>query len=318
MADLARIAGVSKITVSRALSDSPLVNEKTRERVREIARQHGYKLNVSARNLRLRRSQTVAVIVEMKPSADRAMWHPYPLILLGGISQELTSAGYSVVLTTRGSKAPAAQAADGMILLGQGAREDAVHQFDRWHMPMVVWGAPGENEAHITVGSDNRRGGAAAAERFLAMRRHRPLFLGNPDYPELRERLAGFSDALGRHGIEPQVLVLGAFSPDAGYEAVRKLLSKRVRFDAIFAGSDLLAMGAVRALIEAGRRVPEDVSVIGYDDVPMAAQFIPPLSTVSQNWQEGGELLARKVLALIEGQPAQSEMLPSTLVVRAT
>lgn len=319
MADLAHLAGVSKITVSRALGDSPLVNAKTRERVRELAQRHGYKLNVSARNLRLRRSQTVAVIVEMTPSADRAMWHPYPLILLGGISQELTSAGYSVLLTTRqGATAPAAQAADGMILLGQGVHEDAVQQFDRWHMPMVVWGSPGTHEAHVVVGSDNRRGGAAAAERFVAMGRHRPLFLGNPDYPELRERLAGFGDALARHGIEPQVMPLADFSPEAGHEAIARRLGRRPAFDAIFAGSDLLAMGAVRALIEAGRHVPEDVSVIGYDDIPMAASFIPPLSTVGQNWQEGGELLARKVLSLIDGTPANSEMLPSTLVVRAT
>ncbi|HUB91037.1 MAG TPA: LacI family DNA-binding transcriptional regulator, partial [Dyella sp.] len=91
MADLAKLAGVSKITVSRALSESPLVTPETRERVQTLARKHGYKLNVSARNLRLRRSHTVAVIVEMKPSSERTMWDPYPLSLLGGISQELTS-----------------------------------------------------------------------------------------------------------------------------------------------------------------------------------------------------------------------------------
>ena len=99
MADLAELAGLSKITVSRALSDSPLVNPETREKIQALAHEHGYKLNVNARNLRLRRSHTVAVIVEMKPSTDRTMFDPYPLVLLGGISQELTAAGYSVLLT---------------------------------------------------------------------------------------------------------------------------------------------------------------------------------------------------------------------------
>src|SRR5688572_16495754 len=100
MADLAKVAGVSAITVSRALRDSPLVNPETRARIAEIARQYGYAFNVSARNLRLRRSMTVAVVVEMKPTLERQMSGPYPLDLLGGITQELTSSGYSVLLTS--------------------------------------------------------------------------------------------------------------------------------------------------------------------------------------------------------------------------
>jgi len=142
MADLAKVAGVSAITVSRALRDSPLVNAETRERVRQVAQQYGYAFNVSARNLRLRRSMTVAVVVEMKPTVERQMSGPYPLDLLGGITQELTSTGYSVLLTSlQGGALPNVQAADGVILLGQGAHEDAMHEVQRWGRPMVVWGA---------------------------------------------------------------------------------------------------------------------------------------------------------------------------------
>ena len=209
MADLAELAGVSKITVSRALSESPLVNAETRERVQALARKHGYKLNVSARNLRLRRSHTVAVIVEMKPSSERTMWDPYPLSLLGGISQELTSAGYSVLLTTRqGASNAAVQAADGLILLGQGARQDAVRLYDKLGLPMVVWGAPEEEggDNHIVVGSDNRQGGIIVAERFLSIGRRHPVFIGNPDHPEMAQRLFGFVDELAHHGIKPLLL----------------------------------------------------------------------------------------------------------------
>lgn len=319
MADLADLAGVSKITVSRALADSALVNEVTRARIQELARQHGYKLNVSARNLRLRRSHTVAVIVEMTPTSDRTMWDPYPLTLLGGISQELTSAGYSVLLTTRqGAMAAAVQAADGVILLGQGSRQEAVRTFDKLRLPMVVWGAQDGHDEHVVVGSHNRHGGAAVAERFVSIGRRNPVFVGNPDHPEIAERLHGFVDELARHGIKPLLMRRDEFTLGSGIDAVHSLSRRKVRFDAIFACSDLLAMGAIRALVELGLSVPSDVSVIGYDDSPMGAAFLPPLSSVRQNWQEGGMLLARKVLAMIEGRPARSEMLPTTLVVRAT
>lgn len=319
MADLAELAGLSKITVSRALSDSPLVNVKTRERIQLLARERGYKLNLNARNLRLRRSHTVAVIVEMKPSHERTMLDPYPLGLLGGILQELTAAGYSVLLTTRqGASAAAVQAADGLILLGQGVHQDAVRRFDKLNIPMVVWGADTQGDLHVVVGSDNRQGGRVVAQRFLALGRKHPVFIGNPSHPEIFERLNGFVDALARHGIKPLLMRRDDFTADSGVEAVNSLHTRGVSFDAIFASSDLLAMGAIRATVELGRSVPGDVSVVGYDDMPLGASFMPPLTSVRQDWQEGGVLLARKVLALIRGEPAQSETLSVSLIERAT
>lgn len=319
MADLAKLAGVSKITVSRALSENGVVSAQTRDKVRALAAEHGYKLNVSARNLRLRQSHTIAVIVEMTPSVNRPMSDPYPLELLGGIAQELATANYSVLLTTRqGALAPAVQAADAVILLGQGAKQQAVHLFDRLRLPMVVWGAPGADDAHVVVGSDNRLGGASVAERFVSLGRHHPVFLGDTDHAEMAERHAGFVQHLKKHGITPFVVNHKAFTAESGFDAVHALLRKKTRFDAVFAINDLLAMGAVRALIEAGLRVPEDVSVIGYDDTPLGASFIPALSSVHQNWHEGGVLLARKALALFRGEAVASETLPSRLVVRAT
>ncbi len=319
MADLAKVAGVSAITVSRALRDSPLVNAETRERVRKVAQQYGYSFNVSARNLRLRRSMTVAVVVEMKPTVERQMSGPYPLDLLGGITQELTTTGYSVLLTSlQGGALPNVQAADGVILLGQGAHEDAMHEVQRWGRPMVVWGAVSRHESQVVVGSDNRRGGALAAERFIALGRRRPAFLGDPAHGEFAERLEGFTDAMARHGITPLAPSVSSFTVSAGAEAVHALLEKQPQVDALFAASDLLAIGAIRALIERGRRVPEDVSVIGYDDTPLGATYVPPLSSVHQNFIDAGVLLARKVRALIEGEVAVSETLPTHLVVRAT
>jgi DNA-binding LacI/PurR family transcriptional regulator len=319
MADLAELAGVSKITVSRALSENGIVSAATRARVRALAAEHGYRFNVSARNLRLRQSHTIAVIVEMTPSVNRPMSDPYPLELLGGIAQELATVNYSVLLTTRqGAFAPAVQAADAMILLGQGVKLQAVHLFDRLRLPMVVWGAPSRGDQHIVVGSDNRLGGMSVAERFVSLGRRHPVFLGNTDHPEMTDRHAGFAEFLKARGVVPIVVDHKPFTTESGIEAVQSLIRAKTKFDAIFACNDLLAMGAIRALIEQGYRVPEDVSVVGYDDTPSGATFIPPLSSVHQNWHDGGILLARKALALFRGERVKSETLPSRLVLRAT
>ena len=319
MADLAALAGVSKITVSRALGDSNLVNPQTRARVQQLAREHGYKLNVNARNLRLRRIHTVAVIVEMKPSAQRSMSDPYPLMLLGGITQELTAAGYGVLVTTRqGSTAAAVQAADGLILLGQGAHLDAVRRFEKLGLPMVVWGDASAANGPVTVGSDNRGGAAAVAEHLFSMGRRRPMFIGNPSHPEIFERLHGFVDAFAARGVKPLLLRRDAFTPEAGADAVNALHARGVSFDAIFASSDMLAIGAIQATLALGLSVPGDVSVVGYDDTPAGASFACPLTTVRQDWKSAGLLLARKILTLMAGETASSTCLPVELVPRAT
>eukprot|EP01032_Pedospumella_encystans_P031422 gene31422-35470_t len=204
MEDLAKLAGVSKITVSRALRDSPLVTPETREKVRQIASEQGYRLNVSARNLRMRRSYSVAV---------------------------------------------------------------------------VVWGAPEPGGDYIVVGSDNRAGGVSAAQRFIDQGRRKLVFLGDVDHAEVQERCAGFIDAMGGQGTV-HIMRPKAFTFEAGFDCISALLKKKGPvFDGVFAASDSLAMGAIRALAEKNMRVPESVSVIGYDDTPSAASFVPPLTS---------------------------------------
>ncbi len=323
MEDLALLAGVSKITVSRALRNSPLVTEGTREKVRRIAEEQGYRFNVSARNLRMGRSYSVAVVVEMTPARGRPMSDPYPLELLGGITQELTTAGYSVVLTSKQllDTAPV-QGADGLILLGQGSHGEAVTALQRTGRPLVVWGAPDAGSkagsSTIVVGSDNRKGGISAAHRFLELGRKKLVFLGDVDHAEVQERCAGFIDAIGGQGTV-HIMRPKAFTFEAGFDCISALLKKKGQvFDGVFAASDLLAMGAIRALAEKNLRVPEIVSVIGYDDTPGAASFVPPLTSVHQYLRDGGVLLAKKMLDLMNGEPATSEMLPTTLMVRQT
>jgi DNA-binding LacI/PurR family transcriptional regulator len=318
MEDLAALAGVSTITVSRALRDSPLVTEKTRAKVRRIAEEQGYRLNISARNLRMGRSNSVAVVVEMTPVKGRPMSDPYPLALLGGITQELTTAGYTVVLTSRQllDSAPV-RGADGMILLGQGSHGEAVKVLQKAGLPLVVWGAPEASDSYVVVGSDNRAGGASAAERFIEQRRRKLVFLGDVDHAEVQQRCAGFIDAMRGNGTV-HISRPKAFTFEAGFESMSAVLKKKGAVDGVFAASDLLAMGAIRALAEHGLRVPDQVSVIGYDDTPGAASFVPPLTSVHQDLRDGGVLLGRKMLALLNDEAVASEMLPTRLMVRQT
>ena len=319
MEDLAKLAGVSKITVSRALRDSPLVTEETRQKIRAIAEAQGYRFNISARNLRMGRSYSVAVVVEMTPEKGRPMSDPYPMELLGGITQELTTAGYSVVLTSKQllDTAPV-QGADGLILLGQGSHGVAVKTLQKANLPLVVWGAPEPGSDTIVVGSDNRKGGVSVAHRFIELGRKKLVFLGDVDHAEVQERCAGFIDAMSGQGTV-HIIRPKAFTFEAGFDCISSLLKKKGQaFDGVFAASDLLAMGAIRALAERNLRVPEIVSVIGYDDTPGAASFVPPLTSVHQYLRDGGVLLAKKMLDLMNGQPVTSETLPTTLTVRQT
>jgi DNA-binding LacI/PurR family transcriptional regulator len=320
MQDVADLAGVSKITVSRALRNSDLVAEPTREWIKSLAEQAGYRFNHTARNLRLRRTHTIAVMLEMQPDADRPVSDPYPLQLLGGIVQELTTRGYDVLLSAMqagGQSAPVA--ADGVILLGQGAHGAAVKAVAGYGLPLVVWGAEHGRRRSVVVGSDNQHGGVSAAERFMALGRRQLLFVGDTRHAEVQERLLGFRKRLERAQLKVHTLTPAAFTFGAGFTAVQAHLARSsAPPDGLFAASDLLAMGALRALGDAGLRVPDDVSVIGYDDSPAGQTFAPPLTSVRQDWRHGGVLLARKVLDLIAGQQVSSEIMPTELIIRAT
>jgi len=320
MADLAALAGVSKITISRALRGSEAVHPETRERIKSLAREHGYRLNLSARNLRLQRNAMVAVVVEMQPSIERPMSEPYPLALLGGISQELTSAEYSILLMAMHELSPERlPPVDGVILLGQGEADEATVRIRELGVPVVSWGALRSGHGSLVVGSDNARGGELAAERLLSLGRRRVVYLGNTRFGEIADRCDGLKARLEVGGATLVECLDGGFTFLTGANAIRTLLSAGTHhFDGIFACSDLVAMGAIRALTDAGVDVPGDVAVVGFDDTPMASYFVPALTTIRQDWHHGGLLLARKLLSLVQGEAAQSEIMPVNLIVRSS
>ncbi len=316
MARLAELAGVAKVTVSRAINDSGVVNGETRTRILSLAAEHGYVINQAARNLSLKRSHMIAVVVEMEEGGARPEVEPYPLELLAGLADHADEAGYAITITTRRRWAEArARGVDAAVLLGQGAN-GAAGGLSRARLPLVVWGAD-DASGHVFVGGDDRAGGAVAARRLLALDRRRLAFVGDAHHPELAARRAGFEAAAREASARVHSLSCG-FSFAAGFAAGAEIL-RLGGVDGVLCGAgDVCAMGVVRALMEAGAAVPDTVSVVGYDDALMAASFVPALTTVRQDWRGGGALLAEKVLALIEGRPARSQMLPVELRVRAT
>jgi DNA-binding LacI/PurR family transcriptional regulator len=214
--------------------------------------------------------------------------------------------------------------ADGLILLGYGdylvARnklEGLVEQGTHF----VRWGAVVDGQPGVSIGCDNNQGGRAITEHLLALGRRDIAFIGDisPGCPEFSDRYRGYCTALREAGlaINPDLQVDAADSTEiVGQRAMRQLLARGPRVDAVFAASDLMAIGAMRALEDAGLKVPRDVAVVGFDDIPVAGLTNPPLTTVAQDTKRAGELLVETLIHQIRNEPTSSVMLPARVVVR--
>jgi DNA-binding LacI/PurR family transcriptional regulator len=323
MASIAALAGVSTITVSRALRGSELVRPELRERIVEVARAAGYRLNIAARSLRTRRSQTVAVVVERMTDGDRPIADPVLLLLLGGLLEVLTPAHHAMLVTTHDHFVSALGiAADGIIMVGQGADDARVAAVAAFGLPMVTWGAVRSGGAARAgddgvIGSDNRLGGRLAAEHLVETGRSRILFLGDPAHPEVAARLEGVRDYLAASAAMLVGIEHCGFSRRGGADAVEAALASGMRFDAIAAVSDFIAAGACDTLIARGIAIPGDVAVIGFDDIAVAANHRPPISSVRQDWHAAGRALAEALLMKLgEREGSSIGPLPVELIVR--
>ncbi|MEJ7806609.1 MAG: LacI family DNA-binding transcriptional regulator [Telluria sp.] len=327
MADIARLAGVSKATVSRALNRSPLVNEETRTRILELASSLKYTINIGAQNLRLKQNRTVGVVVPFDSATRQHLSDPFFLSMLGSLADALTERGFDMLLSRVDAQQidAAAQPFDtgrviGIILIGQWRQHDQLNQLAARHVPIVVWGAQLPQQLYVTVGGDNVSGGMLATEHLLTHGRKRIAFFGDINLPEVAQRYRGYCNALAKHAlaVDPQLCVPVSFLPEGGAQAVHELQRRAVGYDAIFACSDLLAMTAINTLREVGKRVPQDVAVVGYDDIELSTYFHPPLTTIRQPIRAAGQALVDSLLALVDGQTPGSSQLPTELIVRAT
>lgn len=325
MADIARLAGVSTATVSRALNRSPLVNEETRQRIMELASSLKYTINIGAQNLRLKANRSVAVVVPYDVTTRQHLSDPFFLSMLGSLADALTERGYDMLVTRVDAEELDAAAAPfdtgralGVVLIGQWRHHDQLNQLAARNVPIVVWGAQLPQQLYVTVGGDNVTGGRLATEHLIAQGRRRIAFIGDTHLPEVAQRHQGYLQALEAHGLpaDPALHVAAPFLPSSGSDAVAELARREVQYDALFACSDLLAMTAMNALRAGGRSVPAEVAVVGYDDIELASYFHPPLTSVRQPMREAGQALVEQLLALIDGQPAASVRLPTELIIR--
>ena len=329
--DIAYAAGVSQPTVSRALRGDKSVSEATREKIKAIARDLNYTVDKNASSLRSQRSNTIALLFFEDPTPDESMINPFFLAMLGSITRACANRGLDLLISFQRMEDDwhmqyqDSHRADGLILLGYGdftLYKQRLEQLEEQGTHFARCGSVSSDLNGTTVGSDNFGAGKLAGEHLIARGSKRIAFLGHADehYPEFESRYQGLYAAMLQAGLEPDPdLQFDAITTEeAGYAAARLLMDSGADFDAIFAASDLIAIGALRALAEAGRSVPGDVAVIGFDDIPAASLTNPPLTTVMQDIKGAGERLVETLIAQLEGREKPDNRLPARLIERAS
>jgi DNA-binding LacI/PurR family transcriptional regulator len=321
MADVARIAGVSHQTVSRVINDSSHVRPETRERVRAAMRQLDYRPNPVARALVTGRSRTLGVV-----SFDTTLYGPASTLY--GIERAAHEQGYAVsVISMRALDRASARTAverlrmqgvDGILVIAPHERAaDAVRHLPATVPVVAVEGGP---DGAVPVVALDQFAGAASATRHLLDLGHRTVWhiAGPPDWQEAQQRVAGWRATLDAAGAEAPEPLQGDWSAHSGYDLARRLLAAGAT--AVFAANDQMALGVLRRLHEAGRAVPRDISLVGFDDIPEAAYFTPPLTTVRQDFGEIGRRSLLLLLRELESAERSSARVtvPPELILRAS
>ena len=319
------MAGVSTATASRALSDNPAVSSRTKQLIWKLAKEHRYPFRRALPQGPIGAAGTVALVVPRPQGRDTLIDDPFLLELLAGVADAARERGCDLVIShfmPTGyddlSAAMTTSRADGIIFLGQSSLHAEFNRLSRTETRFAVWGAQLSDQTYCSIGSDNVTGGRRATRHLARMGRRRIVYLGESEAPEVTQRLSGYREALEQSDlpIDPELIVPASFTVESGAAVVDALLAKKVAFDGIVAASDLIALGAIRSLLHHGVQVSDDVSVVGYDDVPFARLSRPALTTVLQDTARAGRMLVTKLLAAGSDTEMRSQRLPTDLIVR--
>lgn len=323
-------AGVGRGTVSRVVNGSPQVSERTRVRVMRAVDELGYVPNMAARALVTRRTGAIALVIS-EPE-ERIFGEPFFAGVVRGITTVVGEASRQLVLALVQTREQVdrldtyltPQHVDGVLMLSAHDADTLPSRIMGRGLPIVLCGRPGQVAGMSYVDVDNAGGAREAVAHLLAQgRRAVALIAGPQDMIAGRDRFDGYRTALGDAGlpVEESLVEVGDFSESSGADAMRALLARRPDVDAVFAASDLMALGALRVLRDAGRKVPDDVALVGFDDGPLAAVSDPPLTTVHQPMEQLGREMATMLLAQISNGGAagpEQLVLETSLVERAS
>ncbi len=322
--DIARLAGVSKATVSRALNDSPLVNAETKDRITAIAAQYSFRPSSIARNLSLRTSHTIGFVNHAYSSGVCKISDPFGVELMGGAAIGLHELGYDMLVLHVDPKNNdwAVQyldsgKVDGFILMTSDRKRHHIDHLLEIGAPFVAWG-DGHGRFN-SVRGDDYNGGCLAAARLIEKGRRKLACIGGPALEtEIKERIRGFSETALKAGInlDPKLIHYGEYTEASGAQAMAELLALGLEIDGVFACSDIMAIPALDILIRAGRRVPEDIALIGYDDLRAASYVRPALTTVSQHVSQAGKVLAKSLVSYLNDRAISGVVMPVELIER--
>jgi Transcriptional regulators len=326
LADLARLAGVSAGTVSRALAGKSLVNTETRERIQALAREHGFRPNQMASKLRSRRTGVIGVVIPLGHEKRQHISDPFFLTLLGHLADELTESGYDLMLSRAipdGTsdwleRMTRSGMVDGVLIMGQSDQFDIIESVSRDYRPLVAWGARMDGQNHCVVGTDNVAGGRIAAEHLIAAGAGKLAFLGETKGIEIEERYRGAAAAADEAGVELVHVPISLASDEMGPQIKAAMHHCDGGVNGVFAASDLIAINVLNCLHEHGRKSPDDVQVVGFDDLPMAALTFPPLTSIRQEIGAGAKAMVERLMQLIRGESADSLTMPPVLTARET
>lgn len=326
IADVARAAGVSPSTVSRALNNHRAIPESTRLQIQQVAARLHYRPDVRARNFRLQRSQTIATLFPYQDLSRRPISDPFYLEIMGAITDELDHHGYDSIIARVHSEDDdwcsryvLDKRVDGILLIDRALDDIGIHTLQSLDANFVVWGATLAQQSYVSVGCDGQAGACDAVRHLVEMGRRRIGFIGGfRGMVETAMRRQGYEQGLiqAGHPFDESLVVYTDFTPEAASHAVATLLTRAPDLDGIFACSDFMAVGVMEVLRQMGREAGRDISVVGYDDIPLAAHCSPKLTTIHQPIQQGGRLMVQALFDMMEGITPASTVLPHQLIVR--
>jgi DNA-binding LacI/PurR family transcriptional regulator len=326
LAKLAELAGVSTSTASRALKDNPLIRKETRTKIQALAKEHNFSINAAASRLRTQKTNVIAVILNLIDNTEQSTTDPFLLKLVGELNQALNAKGYELLLSNSFMASDDwanyfihSQRADGILVIGQGKTTEKIDRAAKSGVPIVVWGDTKTDAGYPIVGGNNFLGGYEATKYLLSQGAKRVLFLGDSEHAEMRERLRGFMQAHEEANIVPDFSHVGAI--DITSKTAYQYMNDRIKangldFDGIVCVSDMVALGALKALKERYVGIPSDVGIVGYDDISLAELMHPALTTIRQNTQQAATLMVEQLLNQLENKPTENQVVETSLIVR--